>query len=445
MADAIAREDVPISFADTSNFGTLRFYDATGVRPLSEMCRRIGSRLGEERQPPPWYSPNVLDVVHSPEFCSALISLTAHEFREQGSGFSVAKPLQLQSEFDARTQVIFVREIEAEYRIARVRVHVPEDISVEPDRFVCVWVRSRSELRGLLSRAIAGLLVNSPAKQRGLSDSIYRLLDCSSAHEMERYLRSRGVPWTASTTSDDEVGGSFAEDSDAQAEHQVREMIANVIATQVGSRTQTDGSGVSSETTAGQTTGGQTPTPPPEHPTRSMPPLESVTPHRAEASDSWSPSTSSVSGTGGRSWPWTPPSQSDGEWERAIGRQGEEIIYREEVARVTAMGYPESRVIWTSDKDPGADHDIQSVDDDGQTLWMEVKSSAGRDGRFRWPRAEFEKAIRHRTQYVIWRVYEADTTNPTIKAFRDPIGLLIRNGMGLDISSLAAEVEAVAG
>ena len=120
-------------------------------------------------------------------------------------------------------------------------------------------------------------------------------------------------------------------------------------------------------------------------------------------------------------------------------------MYREEVARVTAMGYPESRVVWTSDIDPGADHDIQSVDDDGQTLWIEVKSSTGRDGRFRWPKAEFEKAIGERKRYILWRVYKADSASPTIKPFRDPIGLLIRNRMGLDINSLSAEIESLAG
>ena len=116
-------------------------------------------------------------------------------------------------------------------------------------------------------------------------------------------------------------------------------------------------------------------------------------------------------------------------------------MYREELARVAALGYPAEKVVWTSDDDPGADHDIQSVGNDGEPIWIEVKSSVGRDGRFRWSINEFERAISERTRYILTRVYEADTATPTIKCFRDPIGLLFRDGMRLDVSSLSAEVE----
>ena len=57
-----------------------------------------------------------------------------------------------------------------------------------------------------------------------------------------------------------------------------------------------------------------------------------------------------------------------------------------------------------ADTDPGADHDILSVDDDGEDLWIEVKATTGRDGRFRWPKAEFEKAVEKRDRYILWRV-----------------------------------------
>jgi len=54
-----------------------------------------------------------------------------------------------------------------------------------------------------------------------------------------------------------------------------------------------------------------------------------------------------------------------------------------------AIGLPANRVTWTADADPSADHDIVSVDADGSELWVEVKSTTGRDGQSSWTAAEF--------------------------------------------------------
>ena len=105
------------------------------------------------------------------------------------------------------------------------------------------------------------------------------------------------------------------------------------------------------------------------------------------------------------------------------------------------MGFPESRVVWVADGNPGADHDILSVDEDGHDLWIEVKATTGRDGRFFWPKKEFDLARLKRDRYVLWRVYEAASTTPSSKPFRDPVGLLLKGGMSLDVSKLAAQVE----
>jgi hypothetical protein len=102
------------------------------------------------------------------------------------------------------------------------------------------------------------------------------------------------------------------------------------------------------------------------------------------------------------------------------------------------------RVIWVSASDPGADHDIRSVDEDGVDLWVEVKGTVGTDGRFTWSAKEFARAIRERDRYVLWRVYEADSPNPTARAFRDPIGLLLAGKLGITVANLAAEVAPVA-
>jgi hypothetical protein len=105
----------------------------------------------------------------------------------------------------------------------------------------------------------------------------------------------------------------------------------------------------------------------------------------------------------------SPRSAEQTEADQALGLRGEALVYREEVKRVRALGFPKSRVVWVSKSNPGANHDILSVDSDGNDLFIEVKATTGRHGSFNWPRAEFELALGARKKYVLYRVYEADT------------------------------------
>jgi hypothetical protein len=82
-----------------------------------------------------------------------------------------------------------------------------------------------------------------------------------------------------------------------------------------------------------------------------------------------------------------------------------------------------------------------SVAADGKLLWIEVKSTMGTDGAFVWPRAEFEKAPREGDHHELWRIYEAHTENPTVKAFRDPASLLRASALRLELGALRAFVE----
>jgi Domain of unknown function (DUF3883) len=170
-----------------------------------------------------------------------------------------------------------------------------------------------------------------------------------------------------------------------------------------------------------------------------LPPIETVTPMRLEPLDSWSPQESNSSGAG-RNGYWT-PSTSVVERKTELGQRGEEIVFRQEVDRVKRMGYPESRVVWVANENPLANYDILSVDENGRDLWLEVKSTTGRSGHLQWSIAELKKAMQEREQYILWRVYEVGAINPSIKPFRDPIGMIIRHSIQLDIASLSAEVE----
>lgn len=107
------------------------------------------------------------------------------------------------------------------------------------------------------------------------------------------------------------------------------------------------------------------------------------------------------------------------------------------------MGYgePERYVIWTSLREPGADHDILSIDEQGQPRWLEVKSTTGVDGRFDWSRKEFEKALRERERYELWRVYRVADYAPIAKCFRNPARMLGNHQISLELGMLRANIE----
>ena len=102
---------------------------------------------------------------------------------------------------------------------------------------------------------------------------------------------------------------------------------------------------------------------------------------------------------------------------------------------------PNEVVVWTSAADPGADHDIRSVADDGKPLWIEVKSTAGRDGNFDWPKNEFQKALREGSHYELWRVYEAVSGHPIAKRFPDPVNLVREGKLRIDLATLRAVIQ----
>src|SRR5581483_3759416 len=168
--------------------------------------------------------------------------------------------------------------------------------------------------------------------------------------------------------------------------------------------------------------------------------IETVTPTLLGSLNGWTPR-DKRSGESGRKGYWPSSTPIDEERKKEIGQRGEEIIFLQELDRVKRLGYPESRVVWIAKENPLADYDILSVDENSRDLWLEVKSTTGRHGHFQWSIAELKKAMQEREQYILWRVYEVGVLHPSIKPFRDPIGMIIRHGIQLDVASLSAEVE----
>lgn len=144
----------------------------------------------------------------------------------------------------------------------------------------------------------------------------------------------------------------------------------------------------------------------------------------------------------GTTAPWTPRDDQDRDEDRELGRRGEELVLRHLQTRLRHDGRSPDLAVWVANGDRFADHDITSIDPDGTTVWIEVKATTGRDGRFRWPRAEFQLALRARDGYVLYRVYEAQTTSSTILKI-DPISRFQSGDIDLNLDSLAGDVGAV--
>lgn len=426
MAIAVRKAGLAIAFADLEDDRCRRFYLASGVRLLTDARRATGVKVGNERKPPPWFQESrQLDRLHRGVFGSA-VSKIASVMDSSGR----ATTNQLVRRLRKIRRVHFVSSIEMTYRLGDSEVSVPADLIVDGDAIVLAPVRSRSELDGRIARGVAGLLGAAASQQHSLSDAIYRLLTCETTDEIGRYMEQRGVRWKADEddeeASEQDLADEAADVGDSLKEELLRAMLTQPAAeppAPAKSRTPVGAEAVQD----------------PDQP--SLPPLEEVNlqeinapelPQRKNARER--------RGRGGGGEGWSPRTWAEQQQDQEIGARAEELVYISEVERVTALGHAATRVVWTSRNNPAADHDILSVADDGGDLWLEVKGTRGRHGRFSWPRAEFDRAVQARDRYVLCRVYEADTAAPTLTRIADPVGKLLAGEIRLDVETLAAEV-----
>ena len=440
LADAIRSQRVRLAFADTSDPTSIRFFTSESVKTLTSVRQRAGVRIGDECPAPSWFvAGHFLRRIHTDAFASALHALTVYTLRDN-PGIAIPGIGRLSRRLRSVEQLAFAQALHIRYRIAGSIVSVPTDVILDRDRILLGGVHRPSDVYGLLAQAVAGVAVESLKLQRNLTDPIYRLLTCRSPEEVSSYLKSRGIPWSHNLQfdlDDEEDTGGPSGDDDAS---QVGDLLAGLIKKRVGKR---PGSG------RHKSTDDLNPKPPnrndasPHSVQLSLPPIETVRPQLLPQSTGWTPNEHRRGGGGGGAGVWTPRTPADQERDRLVGRRGEELIYLHELERVVALGHPTTRVVWESESNPGAGYDILSVDEDGGDLWIEVKSTTTKHGRFDWSINEFERALAARTRYVLWRVYEADSQTPRVRCFRDPISLLLGKGMRLDISDLSAEVEPV--
>jgi hypothetical protein len=422
-ADAIRDALLPIRFADVADQASRNFLHGSGVSLLTEARQEVGVAIGAERVAPSWLrTRDLLDRLHRRSFASAV-----HAVARASASSTAASEEHIASTLRAVTTVVLVDDVEKTYRVGGHTVSVPTDVVLDGRRIVLRTPHSKLELYLRLAQAVSGVAEAAPTAQASLADSIYFLLVAESPEEQERYLAERGVVWRPRRRRNQ--GGAAADEEDDGAREQIAETLTAGLLE--------NGNGTD-PTPPRPPNGAEAPEPQPR-PRPPLPPVEEVALREADDSD-WKPAERERGGGGGGGGTWKPRTPEQQEADRALGLRGEELVYREELKRVRALGFPESRVVWVSKTNPAANHDILSVGADGRDLFIEVKSSTGRHGYFDWPRGEFELALRVRKRYILYRVYEADTKAATYRVQVDPVGAILSGKMKLDVSGLAAEI-----
>jgi len=431
LADVIRSSGIDVAFADTYEPRFQRLLTATGAKPLSAVVKLDRTIMGHDVEcKQALRAPTLLRRLKEPHLASALAALATVlcGADSRRTGARISRRLQ------KLERVAFTDTITRHYRVGRATVPVPRDFEVQADRLVLTPVRTAKALDQLVARAVAVLVDPTPRGEQALMDPVYFLLGCRSTGELRRQLEQRRIPWRPDPHLEwavDDDDDDDDDESDAVAEALAKAMAEGALRRRNGS-TQHRQNG----------NGGTPPDPDPvRKPRPPLPSLDDVVEYEVTATEWSRPRTNGSSGGGGGGGSnWTPRTPEEEQADRELGRHGELIVLRRERRRIAALGLNPDQVIWTADIDPAADHDIQSVDADGEPIFIEVKSTTGRDGRFSWPRSEFRRALAARGRYVFYRIYEAHTLTPPFREVRDPIALLEAGELLVDLESLAVDL-----
>ncbi len=433
LSEAIRRSNSPVVFADVRERQTIQFYHRINVRSLTEVRQRVGEEIGDEHKPPHWFrSDKFLERLTRRAFGDALILLADHDFRKNPTvldGISSAVG-QLRS----INQIKFVERLILRFRVGLITASVPVSAIWQNDIICLTAVKSRSDLYDFLAFCIAERVMIDVDYQWRFSDTLYRLITCESTRDIRRCLEIKGITWRPEY-DDHEV----EDDEDADDE------LGDLIEINLIEKIRPSGNDTKNDRTHNQTRPTSDSASETSHDDEerfeSLPPIGEVAPIFADPTSDWSHPSSPGSGGGSGGGTWVPPSPQDKVRDEEIGRRGEEIVYNLETERIKQVGLPTDKVVWVSATSPTADHDIRSIDEDGKELFIEVKSTSGKGGRFQWSKAEFQLALSERRHYILYRVYNASGKTPTVRAFRDPVALLRKGALRLDFENLRAEIE----
>ena len=428
LGNEIRRLGMAVSFADNTKSKFTSFLQRQGVKYLTEIRKKLRDRVGELRSAPKWFQEEeYVSRLARPDFRSALEAVATRDFPRNDD--VIERIQQISNRLTNIEKIVFVKQIFSDYRVGKASVAVSTRYAWTDKNIHLIWVRSRSGLEGMLASLIAGeCLPDGLGDHARFSDSVFRLITCERTRDIQEYLEQRGIRWHPKT-----------DDPDGDPEDYVSD-VEEAFRAAIRTRPTSSATGGILSAHGVERTGSTVVQNPDATAPLILPPIERVTARIVQPSGNWSYSPGSSGGSGGSGGGWSPGNRNE-ERDRLIGRRGEEIVFMLEKERVREAGYREDRVRWVSEANPASDFDIESVDDDGEKLFIEVKATTGPDGKFYWSMPEFQRALQKKNRYILYRVYLVSDPSPIVCPFRNPVALISSGSLHLDIASFRAEVQ----
>ncbi|WP_066996935.1 DUF3883 domain-containing protein [Mesorhizobium sp. WSM3873] len=438
LADALDASDVNIGIVDV-NERNRAFFHQLRIRPLSSLAGAGTPIFGSESRQPIWFKQfhdeGVIEMLRRPIFAGALHAIAVRRLH-MFDNYAPPSLEELEVNLRRVKGVTFYESIVREYRVGSAVARVPVEAAVNSELIGLVSPRTRLDFQQLFAQALAELAgATNVDLIRTLSTDMLPLVLARSVDEIIGWLERVGVfIRTLGLTDGSEIEPPEA--VDGVGEDAIRQVFESL-----DIEPEHDNPPVASamgDPTLIIPLATQRPLKLPP-----LPPLDEVHLLVEEASEEMAEPLQGRYYGGHGYGGWAPRTGADIDRDQEVGQRGEALIYRMEIERVRRQGHPdpEKVVIWTSLADPGADHDICSIDAAGNPRWIEVKSTVGTDGRFDWSRKEFEKAIRERERYEIWRVYRAAEPEPVAKCFSNPSAMLSTSRLQLELATLQVTVE----
>lgn len=440
LADAVDRSDVEIGIADI-NERSSEFFGALDLSRLTNVSGAgivgFGSPVAAQRWFNSEHREDLLKRLLEPMMRDAIHKLAEHLWRDG----RICSAEEFETRLSSIRSIEVFDRIDREYSLGHGRVTVSVEVGLRDGVLGAVRPRTRLDVHQLLAQALAELAGHADiADVRQFAAMIMPLLMCRKQREIDIYLSRQGIVDIDPGPDPLDEGDDLEEAERTEREELVEDAFGDML-NDVMSRSKAQPPVIPPPAPVPAPIP-PVPSPPPAP--YSLPPLDQVCAEIREVEGKViEPKTIGAYGYGYGSYTFQPPTPFDVDRDNKVGRRGEEVVYRLELERVRALGHerPEDHVIWTSDLEPGADHDIRSIDDKGRVIWIEVKSTIGSDGRFLWPRREFEKAVAAGEGYELCRVYQAGGTAPQVKRFRNPVALLSTRQILLNLNDLKGNVE----
>lgn len=116
------------------------------------------------------------------------------------------------------------------------------------------------------------------------------------------------------------------------------------------------------------------------------------------------------------------------------GRRAEALVVEYERRRLKEHGLSPDAVVWISEQYPLAAYDLESLDDDGRSIYIEVKATQSGDPSDPFPISsqELNAAREHGSRHWLYRVTRIDDPDPEIVKLCDPYAALERGDAVLE-------------